>query len=128
MPNGTSAVGSLHEMAEEFGYEKLEVWQLGMALADKLYEITRDFSHGELRGLVGQDRRAAVSVPSNIAEGYGRGSHAGFVASAKTSRAELYELRTQIEIAYRQKMIVAEANSALREQMILLSRKLGAFI
>lgn len=115
-------------MAEEFGYEKLDVWQLGMELASMLYEITRTFPQSELYGLTSQIRRAAVSVPSNIAEGYGRGSKASFAVSSKYSRGSLYELRTQVEVARRQKMIGDEANEELRSHMILLSRKLDAFI
>lgn len=121
------AVGG-KQLAEEFGYEKLEVWQLGMALVDKLYDVTRLFPKEETYGLVLQIRRAGVSVPSNIAEGYGRGSRAGFAASAKISRGSLYEVRTQVEIGYRQKMVNAETNTVLRKDMALLSKKLDAFI
>ncbi len=115
-------------MASEFGYEKLEVWQLGMALVDRLYEITRTFPKEEIYGLIAQLRRAVVSIPSNIAEGYGRGSKAAFANCCKVSRGELCEVRTQVEVSYRQKMIDAGSNKSLRAEMATLSRKLNAFI
>jgi four helix bundle protein len=115
-------------MADEFGYEKLEVWQLGMNLADHVYDLTKEFPKTEVFGLIPQLRRSAVSIPSNIAEGFGRGSRPAFANCAKISRGELYEVRTQIEISRRQKFITEEDNAAVRSQMITLSRKLNAFI
>ena len=53
-------------------YRDLEVWQQGMALAEGCYRITKAFPKEEIYGLVSQIRRAAVSIPANIAEGYGR--------------------------------------------------------
>lgn len=99
-----------------------------MALTDRLYELTRTFPKSEMYGLTSQIRRAAVSVPSNIAEGYGRGSKAGFASSAKMSRGELYELRTQIEVAFRQKILEPVTNAELRADMIQFRLKLAAFI
>ena len=115
-------------MAEEFGYEKLEVWQLGMRLTDHVYELTRNFPQSELYGLTSQMRRPAISVSCNIAEGYGRGSNPAFAAFAKISRGSLYELRTQLEVALRQGFVSEEVNSNLRSESVLLSRKLDAFI
>jgi four helix bundle protein len=115
-------------MTEEFGYEKLEVWQLSVALTTRVYAITRGFPQTELFGLAGQMRRAAVSVPSNISEGYGRGSKASFAACTRVSRGSLYELRTQTEVAFREKYIGEAENAELRQEMILLSRKLDAFL
>jgi four helix bundle protein len=113
---------------EEFGYEKLEVWQLGMLLTDKVYEATRGFPKEEIFGLTSQLRRSATSVPSNIAEGYGRGSKLAFANACKIARGELYEMRTQIEIAHRQKLIDSTTNDDLRRHLIMLSRKLDSFI
>lgn len=115
-------------MAEEFGYEKLEVWQLAMQLVDKLYVITRSFPNTEIYGLAGQMRRAAVSVASNLAEGYGRGTRKAFASAARISRGSLFELRTQMEIAHRQQMIAEETYSEAKQDMVLLSRKLDRFV
>lgn len=57
-------------MAE--GFEKLIAWEKSMKLAEQIYEITRSFPDSEKFGLISQLRRSGVSVPSNIAEGYGR--------------------------------------------------------
>jgi len=53
-------------------YQKLIVWQLAMDLVEDVYKATKDFTREELYALTGQTRRAAVSIPSNIAEGQGR--------------------------------------------------------
>lgn len=115
-------------MAEEFGYEKLDVWQIGMDLTDRVYAATAGFPQNEIFALSSQMRRSAVSVPSNIAEGYGRGSKAGFAALAKISRGSLYELRTQVEIAKRQGYLSDDLGESIRTQTVLLSRKLDNFI
>ncbi|MEB3214027.1 MAG: four helix bundle protein, partial [Leptolyngbyaceae bacterium] len=53
-------------------YRDLEVWQQGMNLAEACYQLTKAFPKEEVYGMVSQIRRAAVSIPANIAEGYGR--------------------------------------------------------
>jgi four helix bundle protein len=53
-------------------YQQLEVWQKAVALVTEIYQITRSFPREELYGLTSQVRRAAVSIPANIAEGWGR--------------------------------------------------------
>ncbi len=58
-----------------FLYEKLEVWQLSMDLVDKIYVLLRNFPNEERFALASQIRRAAISIPSNIAEGTGRFSN-----------------------------------------------------
>ena len=55
------------------GYRDLIAWQKGLALAEAIYRVTADFPDAERYGLISQLRRAGVSIPSNIAEGYGRG-------------------------------------------------------
>ena len=72
-------------------YKDLEVWQKGMALAKDIYKVTADFPGEEKFGLVNQIRRAAVSIPSNIAEGHaraGRGEFKHFISIAMGSVAE----------------------------------------
>jgi four helix bundle protein len=81
------------------GYEDLIVWQKSMSLVEEVYKITKTFPKEELFGLVSQMRRSAVSVPSNIAEGYGRTSKGYFVSFLKISLGSLCELETQINIS-----------------------------
>jgi four helix bundle protein len=77
----------------------LRVWQDAMRLVTHLYEITGEFPKDELFGLVSQMRRAAVSVPSNIAEGASRGSVKEFIRFLLIARGSLSELDTQVRIA-----------------------------
>jgi four helix bundle protein len=76
-------------------YRDLEVWQIAMALAKQIYEITAAFPINERFGLVNQMRRAAVSVPSNIAEGHARSSTADFQRFIKIAMGSVAELETQ---------------------------------
>src|SRR5687768_6502165 len=82
-------------------YRDLDVWQKAMTLATHAYELTRAFPKHELYGLTGQIRRAAVSVPANIAEGRGRFYRAEFAHHASIARGSLMELETHVEIAMR---------------------------
>jgi four helix bundle protein len=80
-------------------YRDLKVWQKAMELARKTYQATQSFPKQEMFSLTGQIRRAAVSIPSNIAEGQGRTTDRAFVVFLGHSRGSLYELETQIELA-----------------------------
>jgi len=66
-------------------YKELEVWQKGVDLTVQLYQITRAFPPEEKFGLVSQIRRAAASIPANIAEGWGRGSTKEYIQFLKDS-------------------------------------------
>ena len=81
------------------GYHDLVVWQKAMELVTELYRATSDFPKHELYGLTGQIRRAAVSVPSNLAEGHGRTSRREFHQFISQARGSLVEVETQLEIA-----------------------------
>jgi four helix bundle protein len=80
-------------------YDDLLVWKKARAIVKAVYEVTRTFPAEELYGLTQQLRRAAVSVPSNIAEGYGRGSRKDYVRFLRTARGSLYEMQTQLLVA-----------------------------
>lgn len=80
-------------------FRDLLVWQRSMRLAESVYLITSGFPKAELFGLTSQMRRAAVSVPSNIAEGQGRDSDKSFALFLSQARGSLYELETQAELA-----------------------------
>ena len=112
------------------GHRDLRTWRHAMALAKLVYEITARFPNNERFGLVAQMRRAAVSVPSNIAEGAGRGTPADFRRFLRIARGSLSELETQlilaVELGYvRQSHQVDEQISALFRLMKGLERKLG---
>jgi len=80
-------------------FKALLVWQRGMALAKWIYEITRTFPSDERFGLVAQMRRAAVSIPSNIAEGQARHTTGEFVQFISHAEGSLAELETQLRLS-----------------------------
>src|SRR5919198_5295873 len=80
-------------------YRELVAWQKAMALVTEIYRVTKVFPCDERFGLTSQLRRAAVSVPSNIAEGQARFSAKEFHRFLSTARGSLVEIETQIEIA-----------------------------
>ena len=82
-------------------YRELEVWQLAMSLAEDVYGILKDLPNEERFALSNQLRRAVISVPSNIAEGFGRDSTKDFLHFIAMARGSLYEVMTQMELAFR---------------------------
>ena len=83
------------------GYRDLDVWQLSMDLVERSYRLTEKFPRSEEFGLRAQIRRAAVSVPSNIAEGQGRSTTGEYVHHLAIAHGSLMELETQVQIAGR---------------------------
>ena len=99
-------------------YKELIVWQKSMDLVDKIYACADGFPRQEQFGLWSQLTRAAVSVPSNIAEGSGRVSAKDCVHFLSIARGSLYEIATQLEIAQRRKYIaVPEDVTALIDEI-----------
>jgi len=82
-------------------YRDLEVWQRGMDLTEHLYAATQSFPDEERFGLTAQLRRAAISVPSNVAEGWGRAATKDYVRFLRIARGSLAEMETQLAIAHR---------------------------
>jgi four helix bundle protein len=82
-------------------HTELEVWKLSVAMAAEVYKITSSFPRAETFGLAAQMRRAAISIPSNIAEGAGRRTTKDFIYFIHIARGSLAELETQITIAQR---------------------------
>ena len=81
------------------GYMNLIVWQKAMRLVKLVYELTRTFPAEEKIGLVSQMRRAAVSVPSNLAEGHARHTSGEFILFISHAEGSLAELETQVILA-----------------------------
>jgi four helix bundle protein len=86
-------------MARSRSYRELIAWQKAMKLAKAAYRIGNNLPRKEAYGLVSQLQRAAVSVPSNIAEGHGRLTDLQFRHFLGTARGSLCELQTQVELA-----------------------------
>lgn len=107
-------------------HERLEVWRDAMALVESVYRITARLPDGERLGLTMQMRRAAVSVPSNIAEGAARRSRPEYLRFLSISRGSLAELSTQLEIVRRLGFIGID--DALAELLERTSARLNALI
>jgi len=107
-------------------FRDLRVWQAGMDLVEQIYQLTQSFPAQECYGLTSQMRRAAVSIPLNIAEGHTREHSKEYLHHLSMSQASLAELQTQLEIAGRLKYLsLNDVNQSL-EQATSLSRQLFA--
>ncbi|MER9133338.1 four helix bundle protein [Mesorhizobium sp. M0768] len=114
-------------------YRDLIVWQQAMDLTVAVYQVTRTWPKDEIYGLTGQVRRAATSVPANIAEGYGRESRASYQQFLRIAQGSLKELETHLLIAQRVGITSREAVESLMPHsesvgklLRLLIRKLSA--
>jgi len=105
-------------------YKDLKVWQLGIEIVDKVYKLTEKFPKEELYGLTLQMRKAAVSIPSNISEGFMRGHTNEFRQFLRISMGSCAELDTQLIIANRRKYITKEELDNLAEDLNHESRML----
>ena len=109
-------------------FRDLRVWQDAMKLAAETYRVTAEFPKHELYGLSQQMRRAAVSVPSNIAEGKGHRSDKGFANFLFHARGSLLELETQTDIARALTYLTEEQAEHLLRQTKLVGRSLTGLI
>ena len=107
-------------------YKDLEVWQESMKLVLGVYRLLDLFPKKEQFALCDQLRRAVVSIPSNIAEGFGRDTHKDFAHFLSMSRGSLYEVGTQLEIAHALGYI--DSIGDVRSLMNSVSRMLGSLI
>ena len=110
----------------ECRFKELIVWQKAMDLVDEVYLLQRGFPKPEVYGLGDQLRRAAVSIPSNIAEGHGRGSRKDYVHFLSIARGSVYETITQLNIAKRQGFLTDITQSETHANEI--ARMLNALI
>jgi len=115
-------------------YKELKVWQKGMALAKDVYRVTEKFPAAEKYGLAAQLRRAAVSVPSNIAEGQARSGTKEFLQFLSHADGSLAELETQIllslDLGYCGGADAAQISNGISEiqkMVAAIRRKLSGF-
>jgi four helix bundle protein len=109
-------------------YRDLIAWRKAMHLVREIYDATRLFPRDELYGLTNQLRRAAVSVPSNIAEGQARFSPKEFCHFLSHARGSLVEIETQILIAQDLEYLSATKTRVLLQQAAELGRVLNGLI
>lgn len=107
------------------GYQDLKVWALGVDICLAIYRLTETFPQREIYGLTSQLRRAATSIPSNIAEGHTRGQTKDFIRFLAISRGSVAEIQTQLLIAERLGYVPQEQVDRLGEMLEEESRMLA---
>jgi len=109
-------------------YKDLIAWQKAMDLVQAIYDATDEFPKREVYSLTDQIRRAAVSIPSNIAEGQAHFSNKEFLHFLRHSRGSLAEVETQVLIAQRRKYLLDDQATELLKRADELSRILSGLI
>lgn len=111
-------------------YRDLSAWQKARLLVKEVYLLTAGFPVGERFGLVSQMDRSAVSIPSNIAEGYGRATTQDYLHSLRIARGSAYELETQLVLAQDLGLCTEERGSrvevVLQEEVRILQGLIAA--
>ena len=106
-------------------HKDLDIWKLGIELVEKIYKVTRKFPESERFGLISQLQRAAISYPSNVAEGAARNSVKEYIQFLYISLGSLSEIETQLIIAAR---LTFMNEDELTEEIEILRRKHLNFI
>ena len=109
-------------------FRDLEVWQLGKKIVIRVYQITKEFPREEQFGLISQMRRTAVSIPSNIAEGFNRYNNKEYRQFLYIALGSCAELETQIELSGDLGFLTRPLCEQLLEQMDFESRMLRNLI
>jgi four helix bundle protein len=107
-------------------YQELKVWQAGIRLVVVTYALTKRFPKSEVYGLTSQMQRAAVSIPANIAEGYGRIHRGDYLRYLSVANGSLKELETEILIAREMGYVPASQAGEVSRLTDELGRMLGA--
>ncbi len=115
------------QMAIE-SYKDLDVWQMSMTLAEDCYLLTARFPKDEMYGMSAQIRRAAVSIPANIAEGYGRDQTGSFVQFLRIAQGSARELETHLILTQRIQLTEQQTVAPLQESCERISKMLRSLI
>ena len=107
-------------------FRELRVWQKAMDLVETVYLLTQDFPKQETYGLTSQVRRAAISIPSNIAQGHTREHIKEYLHHFSMAQASLAEVETQLEIAARLKYLTSNRLTELLLEISSLGKQLYA--
>lgn len=133
--NGQSAMGGI-TMSDDIrgpnetirSYRDLSAWQHARELALAVYRETQSFPSDERFGLTSQIRRSAVSVPSNIAEGYGRGRAADYARFLRVARGSLFELETQAQLGLDLGYFTSDSHAKIQSLINESARPLSGLI
>ena len=115
-------------MADYQSYKELDVWKEARKLVSLVYDVTQKLPPAELYGLISQIRRSAISVPSNIAEGCGRGHKKETMHFLFIARGSLFELETQVYLCFDQKFITSTESENIIDQISTCRKLLSGFI
>ena len=111
----------------KLNYKNLEIWKLSKNICLFIYKITKDYPKEELYCLISQIRRCAISIPSNIAEGYAKSSVKEQLKFIEIAYGSYYELNTQIEISYDLKYINEDKYNSICKDLELLGKMLYGY-
>jgi hypothetical protein len=115
-------------MGKVNSYKDLQIWQRSIELCKHTYELSSSFQKEEIYGITNQMRRCSVSVPSNIAEGFGR-SNKSYINFLHISRGSLYELDTQLTLVKKLNLTSNEESISFLEQEISeIGKMINSFI
>ena len=109
-------------------YKDLLIWQKGVALVKSVYLLCEQLPKEEVFGLQSQMKRAAISIPSNIAEGYGRNYTQNYVQFLRIARGSLFELETQLIISKELKLVGNKLYQKVQALITEENKMLNAFI
>lgn len=109
-------------------YRDLIVWQKSLTLVTEVYKLTHKFPDDEKFGLSSQIKRSAISIPSNIAEGYGRNYRKDYIRFLQISRGSLFECQTQLEIAINLNFINIESVKEVNDLSFEIEKMLNSLI
>lgn len=109
-------------------FRDLLIWQKSMNLVTEIYQLTNSFPKEEIYGLSSQIRRCSISIPSNIAEGYGRDGNNDYLRFLNISISSLFEMQTQLEISFNLKYITEYQFNKINGESREIERMLSSFI
>ena len=109
-------------------YKDLLVWQKGIVIVNEIYLLCTDLPKDEMYGLQSQMKRASISIPSNIAEGYGRNYTQNYIQFLRMARGSLLELETQIIISKELGFIKTDKFNQIINLITEENKMLNAFI
>lgn len=115
-------------MSRMNSYRELLVWQKSMTLAERCYRVTRRFKRDDQLVLGHEIRKSCVSIPSNIAEGFGRHYTAEYIHHLRFSNGSSNELQTQVELSKRVEIVTAEEAAILVADAEEIGRMLHGLI
>ena len=109
-------------------FRKLEIWQKSYQLTLEIYKLTKTFPKDEMFGLTSQIRRAAVSIPSNIAEGCGRDGDAELARFLSIAMGSASELECQLQMSHDMDMLAHDQYHTINTKLLELKRQLNTFL